>query len=76
MIEVFKTNVDAHEHACMLVERIHASFAGYRANFDLEDCDRILRVLCNTEAICPHKIIDTLQQYGYCATILTDDVEV
>ncbi|HLT75553.1 MAG TPA: hypothetical protein VKZ68_10710 [Ohtaekwangia sp.] len=44
MIEVFKTNVQDRAIAADIVEMIHAVGMGYRANFDLEDCDRILRV--------------------------------
>jgi len=45
MIEVFKTNVKHADHAKILVDQIHTTFADYTANFDLEDCDRILRVV-------------------------------
>ena len=44
MVEVFKTNVKDPHHAAMLIDCIHKSFDGYNANFDLEDCDKILRV--------------------------------
>lgn len=48
MVEVFKTNVEESVHACMLVDQIHKTFKNYKANFDLEDCDKILRVECTT----------------------------
>lgn len=44
MIEVFKTNVQDKHQAEMLLEKIHATFYPCSANFDLEDCDNILRV--------------------------------
>lgn len=44
MVEVFKTNIDndciAQKVEKMLVEK----FQNIRINFDLEDCDRILRI--------------------------------
>jgi hypothetical protein len=44
MIEVFKTNVTEKENADSLLEQLHK--VNYKANFDLEDCDRILRIEC------------------------------
>lgn len=44
MIEVFRTNVQDPNHAIMLVSQINKTFDGYVANFDLEDCDNVLRV--------------------------------
>ncbi len=76
MVEVFKTNVDAKEHAEILLERIHALYTGCRATFDLEDSDRVLRVQCDTETVCPNKLISLLQQHGCCANLLTDDVSL
>ena len=48
MIEVFKTNVNKPAQAEQLVQLIQQTFAGYNANFDLEDCDRILRIKSRT----------------------------
>jgi hypothetical protein len=45
MIEVFKTDVPDREKAKRLIEEIHKTFAGYKANFDLDDCDKVLRVV-------------------------------
>lgn len=44
MIEVFKTNVSDSSHAAQLVDLIQECFRGHEANFDLHDCDNILRV--------------------------------
>lgn len=44
MIEVFKTDVRNERDVNLLIALIHKTFGEYRANFDLEDCDRILRV--------------------------------
>ncbi len=43
-IEVFKTNVVKKREAKQLVEEMATRFPEYRINFDLEDCDKILRV--------------------------------
>ena len=76
MVEVFKTNVrDAH-YATLLVEQIHNTFANYAANFDLEDCDNILRVECKEGTIKPSVIIDFLQSFGFIANVLPDEINL
>ena len=44
MIEVFKTNVETASDATNLVEMLLQQFPASRINFDLQDCDKILRV--------------------------------
>jgi hypothetical protein len=73
MIEVFKTNVTDQEHATMLVDRIHKTFTGYKANFDLDDCDNILRVKCSTGYIQSSHLIDLLRNFGFSAEVLPDE---
>ena len=72
MVEVFKTNVDSRDHAMWLVALIHKIFPDYQANFDLEDCDKILRVKCTTSPVCPSSLIRILQDLGFYAEVLPD----
>jgi hypothetical protein len=74
MIEVFKTNVNDQGQADMLLERIHQIYTDYKANFDLEDCDKILRVKCITGSIEVSSVIDLLQDSGFNAEVLPDDI--
>jgi hypothetical protein len=76
MVEVFKTNVKDRGHANQLIELIHDSFADYRANFDLEDCDNILRVKCTTGSIQSSSLINLLKNFGFDAEILPDTIKV
>jgi len=71
MIEVFKTNISCPEKALQLVQQIHKSFSGYKANFDLEDCDRILRIVSSCGNITSY-FIEWLQEQGCYAEILPD----
>ena len=73
MIEVFKTNVKDHELANMLVDQIHKTFVGYKANFDLQDCDNILRVKSATASIQCECLINLLKDFGFHAEVLPDD---
>lgn len=73
MVEVFKTNVKDWDHANMLLDQIHKTFGDYKANFDLEDCDKILRVKCATGLIESSLLINLLKDFGFNAEVLPDD---
>ena len=72
MVEVFKTNVTNQDHANRLIDQIHHTFREYKANFDLEDCDRILRVKSITGQIQASRLIDLLSSSGFTAETLPD----
>lgn len=72
MIEVFKTNVGNRDQADRLTGRIRHVFAGYQVNFDLEDCDRILRVKNPAGPVIAAGLIDLLKDMGFDAEILPD----
>ncbi|MCE7056424.1 hypothetical protein LZF95_17200 [Algoriphagus sp. AGSA1] len=46
-VEVFKTNVKGNRQAKELLELMQMKLADCIINFDLEDCDKILRVETN-----------------------------
>lgn len=71
-VEVFKTKVNKRRYAKTLLNEIHKTFTGYNANFDLDDCDNILRVQCNDGIIKPKALILFLKGFGYHAEVLTD----
>jgi hypothetical protein len=73
MIEVYKTNVTKDEHAKMLLDQIHSGFSYYRANFDLDDCDKILRVESIAGYVDSSFVIKLLDSFGFYAEILPDD---
>ncbi len=71
MIEVFRTNVEDRTIAVDIIEMIHAVGMGYRANFDLGDCDRILRVAA-ASLVDNETVIRIVQSFGYEACPLED----
>jgi hypothetical protein len=73
MIEVFKTDVNNLDHARMLVDRIHKAFSHCRANFDLQDCDKILRVNGVTSEEEIWQIVTLVRSFGWHIEILNDD---
>lgn len=74
MVEVLKTNVEDGDHAKVLVEKIHENFPFYKANFDLDDCDRILRVESKAGTVDADLLIRLLDDYGYEAGVLGDEI--
>ena len=44
MVEVFKTNVRSIRKAKLIIQKLAEEFPAHKMNFDLSDCDRILRV--------------------------------
>jgi hypothetical protein len=72
MIEVFKTDVREPEHAQLLVGEIRRHFSTLEVNFDLDDCDRILRVR-STDTVDASAIIELLKGFGYEAEVLSEN---
>ncbi|PAW92886.1 hypothetical protein CKK33_05035 [Mucilaginibacter sp. MD40] len=70
MIEVFKTNVKRKGAARILLKRLLEKFPGSRVNFDLEDCDKVLRI--EGPAICPESTIELLRTYGHYCEVLNN----
>jgi tRNA G26 N,N-dimethylase Trm1 len=46
-VEVFKTNIETKQHADMVINLIKTTLPVDKITFDLEDCDRILRIEAN-----------------------------
>ncbi len=76
MIEVFKTNVKDKFQSQVLIDLIHRTFPGYKANFDLDDCDRILRICGMTNPLQAFQIINLLKDFGVQAEVLPDEVQL
>jgi len=72
MVEVFKTNVQEIEATELLIEKLLEHFPDSRINFDLEDCDRILRIEEKNipSTICSNKIMELVQSSGYECELL------
>ena len=68
MIEVFKTNVHRHTEASKLVALLLYHFPGSKINFDLDDCDKVLRVEGVHFVI--EKVMNIMRESGYQCAIL------
>ena len=68
MVEVFKTNVQEFSESKTIIQHLLAYFPECKVNFDLEDCDKILRV--EHGAVPYTKIITLLHTLGYQCELL------
>ena len=68
MVEVFKTNVYEVEKSNLIFQKLHKHFPENKINFDLEDCDKILRV--EGKNILSEKIIEILKEEGHFCEVL------
>ncbi|GAB2570755.1 hypothetical protein [Spirosoma areae] len=68
MVEVFKTNVLCREQASTILLILAEQFPRFKLNFDLEDCDKILRV--EGRDILSHQIILLVNATGYHCEVL------
>jgi hypothetical protein len=69
MVEVFRTNVASATQSDLLVQELLYYFPSSNINFDLDDCDKILRVAA--ESFSPNVVIDILKRNGYEAEVLS-----
>lgn len=72
MVEVFKTNVEDEDEAKRIVNAVHCKYRHNIANFDLEDCDRILRVESKNGKLKVSELLCFLKELGLEAEILPD----
>ncbi len=68
MVAVFKTNVTEESQGQPVLAVLQQRFPSFKINFDLEDCDKILRV--EAPKMNPSQIIEVLHAEGYRCEIL------
>ena len=68
MVEVYKTNVRHKRQARRLLDVLSKQFPMFSINFDLEDCDKILRV--EGKNIPQEKIAELVTENGYQCNVL------
>ena len=68
IIEVFQTNIDSEGKAQSILAEINNLFPELVVNFDLEDCDKILRI--EGESFCPTRITKKMNKLGHKCLVL------
>ena len=68
MVEVFKTNVKKKSQSKMLHCILSEAFPSFKINFDLSDCDKVLRV--EGENITALGIMILVKEHGFICEVL------
>jgi hypothetical protein len=68
MVEVFKTNVQEFSEAQKLVVLLRRHFPDSKINFDLDDCDKVLRVEGSNLRI--EKVMTLVMEKGFLCAVL------
>jgi hypothetical protein len=68
MIEVFKTNVQQTNQARKIIGLLNQYFPNSKINFDLEDCDKVLRI--DSQRIVSAEVINTVKANGFLCEVL------
>ncbi|HEY3249905.1 MAG TPA: hypothetical protein VGK25_02195 [Ignavibacteria bacterium] len=68
MVEVFKTNIQDKTTANKVTADLYNHFPGGKINFDLDDCDKILRIEC--ERVNPEEVAKILHCKGFFCEVL------
>ena len=68
MVEVFKTNVQKKAQSKLLLCILSETFPSFKINFDLSDCDKVLRIEgYNIEAL---SLVILVKQHGFACEVL------
>ncbi len=70
MVEIFKTDVTEPAQADQLLKRLQAHLPTARINFDLDDCDHILRIDSTATPVSVRDVIDLLTKTGHTCEVL------
>jgi hypothetical protein len=68
MVEVFKTNVKKKVQSKILLCMLYEVFPSLKINFDLSDCDKVLRV--EGDNIEASRIIVQVKEHGFMCEVL------
>lgn len=67
-VEVFKTNVQKVRESKKLAAWMNGHFPQYQVHFDLEDCDKVLRV--EAPEVDPELVIRLVKELGFDCEVL------
>ena len=69
MVEVFSTNVQQPADAAKMERLLAEAFPGCAFNFDLEDCDRIFRIVSDGDVT--DKVITFFRLHNFTCSVLS-----
>ena len=69
-VEIFKTNVLSENAAQSILNQIEALHPHYKCNFDLDDCDKVLRIESASGNVDSSVIFNVLEKNNFTGSIL------
>jgi hypothetical protein len=72
MVEVYSTDIKTEEMANRVLLHLLTKFPHYKINFDLEDCDKILRVESDTPSLAVEELTLILKNMNVTANVLSE----
>ena len=73
MIEIFRTNISDSATAQRIIADLLTRRPELDVSIDLDDCDRVLRIVSPLETIDPKEVIGLVEETGHEARILEDE---
>jgi hypothetical protein len=70
MIGIFRTNINTIQDKINVIESISASFNVSDCSVDIDDCDKVLRIVAGQQLIEENSIINFVQRMGYQCDVL------
>lgn len=74
MVEVFRTSVRSDSEAALVLAQLEATFPEHDINFDLEDCDHILRLEADVVHMDIKSVMELVKSQGFEIEILPDEI--
>lgn len=68
VIEIFKTSINSQQAATLVKYVLSDKYPDAKINFDLEDCDRILRI--ENKVICVEEVTAIVNTLGHQCEVL------
>ena len=65
IVEIFKTDVSTISDANFIIKELRRHFPSFRINFDLNDCDKILRLEAKACEIEVHQIVKIVRKLNF-----------
>jgi hypothetical protein len=72
IVEIFKTDVTDNQKSSILIGMLQERFPSYIINFDLDDCDNILRIESHFEDIDIPSVIEFISNLNTQITLIED----
>ncbi len=75
MIEVFRTNVNNKSEAKNVMNELVKTIPDSIVSFDLEDCDRVLRVESRKQRFDKRQVMEMVRKNGFLCQVLNDEIK-